>query len=49
MTSLDTNPNPEITQKAPPSGAVRHNVLLHWLLFIGGTAAMIGIGALIQH
>ena len=32
-----------------PRKTTRLQVLLHWMLFAGGTAALIGIGALLQH
>lgn len=32
-----------------PRPTTRLQVLLHWVLFTGGTAALIGIGALLQH
>ena len=32
-----------------PRPTTRLQVLLHWMLFTGGTAVLIGIGALLQH
>ena len=35
--------------QSQPRQTTRLQVLLHWVLFTGGTAALIGIGALLQH